>query len=201
MKEIYRTYIVLDPRDRGIVSEAQIKTLRVYPDRIRIGRDETELRQMVSRRLQDGCIHYWNGKNNIRLGVQGFQSKGRNDPALSELMNQLLDFLTAGNRAKADDLIAHLKYISRMIHIRHAIHIVVMIAFVAAIVAAFEFIPALPRLTENHPLATIASGLIGVVILSHLAANAIIRQIVKKFGRRTTTSTLSSEPVAGSPPY
>jgi len=200
MKEIYKTYIVLDPKDRGIVSESQIRTMHVYHDRIRIGKDETELAQMVSRRIQDGCIHYWNGKDNIRLGVQGFQSKGRNDPALTEWMNQLLDLLAKGKREEADGLIAHLKYISRMIHIRHAIHVVVMIAFVAAIVAAFTLIPALPRLTEDHPVVTIASLLISVVILSNLTANVLIRRIAERLNRRTTASSLSGDPAAGSPP-
>jgi len=200
MKEIYRTYIVLDPKDRGIVSASQIKTLRFYPDRIRIGREETELVQMMNRRLQDSCIHYWNGKENIRLGVQGFQSKGRNDPGLTALVNQMLDFLVAGKREEADGLIAHLIYIRRMMHIRHAIHVTVMIAFVAAIVAAFSLVPALPRLTENYPVTTIASLLIGVVILSNVAANALIRQIAKRLNRRTTAPSLSGEPAVGSPP-
>ena len=181
MKPLYQTTIVLGPKARGLVSEAQIKKFRVFADRIRIGKQETEFTQMASRRFdEDGCIHYWNGIKSIRLGAQGFQSKGRNDPELSRLLNLLLDFLASENLEKADDVVSHLKYVRTMFHLRHFIHVVALIAYVVAVMVLFANIPVLPWMTEQHPVLTIITGLIGIGVLSHLTANAIIRQIVKK---------------------
>jgi hypothetical protein len=81
-----------------------------------------------------------------------------------------------------------------MSHLRHLIHVIVMIACVVGLVVLFDNIPTLHRMMKRQPVETIISCLIGVAVFSHFTADAIIRLIAKKTQqRRTAVSNLPGE--------
>ena len=192
MKPIYQSSIVLNPKGPGLVSEAQIKMMKVFPDHIRIGRQDLTFDEMVSRRIQDDCIQFWNGKETVRFGVQGLRDKGIPDANLTVLTNQLLDAISNGREKEIQYCLDALKTVGRTFHIRNGIA-VLLVVLLGGSLPLVGLCPPLLKLIESHPVITIIGALVAIGFFVPYAANGITRLITKKRNRRTRDSTVPSE--------
>jgi hypothetical protein len=100
-KPIIRMFVVEQPG-----AKARVLRLAVLPDRISLDGEETPYSAMVSRRVQDGCIRFWQGEKNVTFAIQGAVSRGSSDPNATILVNDLMDALVAKNLPQTAEILA-----------------------------------------------------------------------------------------------
>ena len=155
-KPIYRTQVVIDPDSRSaLVSSGKIKPLAIGVSSITLNRQVIPYSQMVSRRLQDGCIQFWQGQEMVRFAVQGFGSKGAPDPSLTYLVNNLIDAVQSGNSEEADTLVLQLKNIKRRVGLVFAIITLAVIIVGSSFGVFWEFFVDHPKALLIYPLVII----------------------------------------------
>jgi hypothetical protein len=112
----FKTLAIVDPDPKvPIVSSGQIKPLALFEDHLRIGRNDIFYDQMLTRRIQDGCIHFWDGNKIVRFAIQGFISRGSPDYPRTELVNNLISAIHRKDESAIKANLFRLKHGQRMI--------------------------------------------------------------------------------------
>ena len=114
--KIYKTLAIIDPNPNvPIVSSSKIKHLTLFEDGLRLGREDILYDQMLTRRIQDGCIHFWDGKKIVRFAIQGSISKGSPDNHLTTLINNLINAIHRKDNDTIESILRDLNVAKRAV--------------------------------------------------------------------------------------
>jgi len=184
-KPLISCRVILDAGLRGYANASQLKSLHVYHDKICLGRHLIPTNQMMSRRIVDGCLQFWDGEKNVRFAVQGFDSRGRADWFLTELLDELLDALSCGNDEDAAASMIAFYEIRRALVLRNFVLVACVVGFCCT-VPLLWFIPGVPDLVFNHPFLVTGCLLITLLCLISSLSAALPRVFWKNRFREMT---------------
>jgi hypothetical protein len=177
-KPLISCRVILDASHNRYASASQLKSLQVYREKICLARRLIHTDQMMSRRIVDGCIQFWDGEENVRFAVQGFDSRGRADWYLTELLDELLGALCDGDQDEAAASLIAFFESRRALILRNFILVACVIGFCCT-VPLLWFVPGVPSLVFDHPLLVTGCLLITLLCLVSSLSAALPRVIWK----------------------
>ncbi len=184
--------VILDAKANGFASASRLKSLQVYRDKICLGRRLIDTHQMMSRRIRDGCLQFWDGERNVRFAVRGFDSRGRADLFLTELPNELLDAQCERDDDEAVASLIAFYEIRRALILRNFILAAFVIGFECTLPQLW-LVSGAPELVFGHPL--LVTGCLAITFLCLISSpSAALPRVIWKSRFREMSARIKPEP-------
>jgi len=105
-KAIFTHGAILNPRyGPGLIRSSQLRTLKVFQDRLSLGRRVLDLGSTSERHFEDGTIHIVTRGGEVHFAMRGIGTKCP-DAVFTEMVNRLLDAVERGDQDTIDQVLA-----------------------------------------------------------------------------------------------